>query len=138
MSMFSTLKSFEITNVCTCTTYDIDTDNESPSDYCFGDCWDEAVDYFTELTSHLFEQNETYFWRISNLRLWNGEYGGFVHARKPIDLIRAMSVNSEWIMRGFIEEDRISYSLSHHDAPMGSNSTVTMVTEEERQEYGLY
>ena len=137
MSMFSVIVPFEITNVCTCTTFDEETDESVPSEDCFG-CWEEAIFAFTDITSQLFDKNETGFWKISNLRLWDGNHSGFVHARKPIDLIRGMSVKSEWIMRGFIEEDRITYSLSHHDAPMGSNSTVTIVTEEEREEYGLY
>lgn len=138
MSMFSVITPFEISNVCTCTIHIEETDEDFPSEDCFGDCWAMAVDHFTEITSQLFDKNETGFWKISNLRLWDGNHDGFVYANEPLDLIRGMSVKSEWIMRGFVEEDRITYSLSHHDAPMGSNSTVTIVTEEEREEYGLY
>jgi hypothetical protein len=40
-------------------------------------------------------------------------------------------------MRYKVFSDRIEYSLSHHDA-MGSNTTLTAVTEEQREELGLY
>jgi hypothetical protein len=49
-----------------------------------------------------------------------------------------MTVRSEWIMRYEVFSDRIEYSLSHHDAPMGSATTIRPVTEEEREEWGLY
>jgi hypothetical protein len=48
-----------------------------------------------------------------------------------------MTVRSEWNMTYEVFPDRIEYSLSHHDA-MGSASTLTAVTEEEREELGLY
>jgi len=36
-----------------------------------------------------------------------------------------------------VHADRIEYSLSHHDA-MGSATTLTAVSEERREELGLY
>jgi hypothetical protein len=40
-------------------------------------------------------------------------------------------------MKGKVFNDRIEYSLSHHDS-MGSNTVLTMVSEEQREELGLY
>lgn len=127
---------FEYTNTCTCQIYDESTDDYSDSDYCFGYCFDEQLEDFKDITSHLFEMNKTGWWRVSDLRLWNREVSGFVLADNVNDLIKGMTVNSEWIIRGEVLEDRIEYSLSHHDA-LGSSSTVTIVTEDQLEEYGL-
>ena len=129
---------FEYTNTCTCTIYDVDTDTEIEATDCYGDCWEYTIEDFTEITRHLFDSNETNFWKVSNLRLWNGDISGFFEARNAKELIRGMSVNSEWIMRGEVFKDRIEYSLSHHDAPTGSSSVLSIVSEDEREEYGLY
>ena len=48
-----------------------------------------------------------------------------------------MTVNSEWSIKGKVFNDRIEYSLSHHDS-MGSNTVLTMISEKEREELGLY
>lgn len=129
---------FEYTNTCTCRGYDTETDKEYDLDYCSGDCWDLTVEDFSNIASHLIQKNETCWWRVTALRLWNGEVSGFFHAKNPVDILRGMAVNSEWIMRGEIFDDHIQYSLSHHDAPMGSSSILTIVTEEQRESLGLY
>ena len=134
----TTQNNFEYTNTYKCTFYDEDTDTYIETNACFRDCWEYVLEDFSNITSHLFDKNETNFWRVSNLRLWNGDVGGFFQAKNVSDLIRGMTVNSEWIMRGEVFEDRIEYSLSHHDAPMGSSTVLTIVSEEEREKYGLY
>jgi hypothetical protein len=53
------------------------------------------------------------------------------------DLLSLMSVKSEWRMKGKVFNDRIEYSVSHHDS-MGGNTVLTMVSEEQREELGLY
>lgn len=134
---FQTLH-FEITNSCTCEFYDEEKDEYFPSENCWGDCWEFSVEDFTNITNHLFEKNETGWWKVSKLRLWDGDVSGFFHADSALKLLQGMSVRSEWYMRGDVYEDRIEYSLSHHDAPMGSSSTLTIISEDEREELGLY
>jgi hypothetical protein len=90
------------------------------------------------VTQELRDNNETNWWRVENLQLWNRQASGMFHAKTVADIIRGMTVNSEWTMRYTVFSDRIEYSLSHHDAPMGSNSTLRAVTEEQREEWGLY
>ena len=53
------------------------------------------------------------------------------------DLLRGMAVRGEWTMRYEVYADRIEYSLSHHDAPTGSASVLTIMTPEEVEKYGL-
>lgn len=128
---------FKYTNSCTCAYYDEEKDESIPSLECWGDCWEYVLDDFKEITAHLFDANETNWWKVSNIRLWDGESSGYFFADNVKELIYGMTVNSEWIMTGEVFNDYIQYSLSHHDA-MGSNTTLTIVTEEQREELGLY
>lgn len=128
---------FKYTNTCTCAYHDEETDEPIPSLECWGDCWEYVLDDFKEITAHLFDANETNWWKVSNIRLWDGESSGYFFADNVKELIYGMTVNSEWIMTGEVFNDCIQYSLSHHDA-MGSNTTLTMITEEQREELGLY
>ena len=138
MSDTLTLKG-EITNGCTCTVYDEETGEytEEPTENCWGDCWEYSVEDFTNVTQELRDSNETGWWKVSNLRLWNGEVSGYFHAEKVTDLLAGMTVRGEWIMRYEVFSDRIEYSLSHHDA-MGSASVLTPISDEQREELGLY
>lgn len=134
------IASGEITNSCTCTVYDEATGEytDEPSDSCFGDCWELAVEDFEMVTEELRDSNETGWWQVGGLRLWNGEVGGYFYADKTVALIEGMTVNSSWRMTYEVFSDRIEYSLSHHDAPMGSSSVIRPVSDEEREEKGLY
>lgn len=128
-----------LTNGCTCTKYDEATGEytEEPTESCYGDCWEWAVEDFTNVTQDLRDSNETGWWKVEDLALWNRNVSGYFHATKVVDLIRGMTVNSEWIMRYEVFGDRIEYSLSHHDA-MGSRTILRPITEEQREELGLY
>lgn len=129
---------FEYTNTCTCSSYDEDTDTYIAMDYCDGHCWETTVDDFALITTELFDNNETLWWKVSNLRLWDGNHNGYGFAMCPEDLLSLMTVKSEWTIRGELFNNCIKYSLYHHDAPTGSSSTLTMVSEEQREELGLY
>ena len=120
---------FEYTNMCSCTSYNEETDEDVPSDDCYGDCWEETIEDFTNIVAHLFEKNERCWWRIKDLTLWDGNYSGYFYADNVKDLIGLMTVNSAWIMRGEVFDDRIEYSLSHHDA-MGSSTVLEIMTED--------
>jgi hypothetical protein len=129
----------EITNTCTCFQYDEETGEytDEPVSYCYGDCWNDSVADFSEVTREFRETNETDWWKVTDLRLWNGDVSGYFHADKVEEMLYGMAVRGEWIMRYEVFADRIEYSLSHHDA-MGSNTTLTAISEEEREELGLY
>lgn len=122
-----------LTNSCTCQSYNEDLGDFQPAPECWGDCWCDQVEDFYEVTKDLRDSNETYWWKVEDLRLWNGEVSGYFQAEKVIDLIRGMTVTCDWIMRYSVFTDRIEYSLSHHDA-MGSNSVLRGVTEVEYED----
>jgi len=142
MSNTETTLKGEITNTCTCNLFEEDGEEKSLDETyntgCFGDCWEFAVEDFAMVTEELRDSNETGWWKVENLRLWNGNTGGLFPADTVAKLIEGMTVRSEWTMRYEVFADRIEYSLSHHDAPTGSATTVRPVTEDEREEWGLY
>ena len=104
---------------------------------CDGICWMMALEDFTDITSGFFEVNETMWWKVSNLGLWDGNHSGYGYAKDAESLLELMTVRSDWNIKGKVFNDRIEYSLSHHDS-MGSNTVVTMITDEQREELGLY
>lgn len=114
----------EITNECTCTYYDEDTDEYLPTDYCHGDCWEDSVAFFGECTKELRNANESGVWQVNDIQLWNRTVSGYFEATNVVDILGSMTVNSSWIMRFRVYADRVEYSLSHHDAPMGSASVL--------------
>jgi len=128
----------ELTNSCTCTKYDPITEEftDEPSDDCFGDCWESAVDMFAGDTEALRKANTTGWWHVKDLNLWNREVSGYFHADKVADILRGMTVNSAWIMRYTVHGDHIAYSLSHHDS-IGGSSALYPVSEEDVERIGL-
>lgn len=127
---------FEYTNNCTCEIYDAESDEYYEAPYCNGDCYYMMIEDFENITSDLFNRNPAGWWKITDLRLWDGNHSGFVKANTPEELIRGMTVNSDWIIRGEVLEDRVQYSLSHHDS-LGSSTTVTIVEESDLEIHGL-
>jgi len=123
-----------ITNTCSCVSYNEETGDWQDAPECWGDCWECSVEDFANLTESLRDNNLTDYWKVENLRLWNGEVSGHFQAKTVTDLLRGMTVNSEWTMRYEVFTDRIEYSLSHHDSPMGSTSVLRPVDEEEYEE----
>jgi hypothetical protein len=85
----------------------------------------------------LRHSNETDWWSVENLRLWNGDISGHFKVGKVEEMLIAMTVRSEWRMHYEVYSDRVEYSLSHHDAPTGSETTLRPVTEQQRRERGL-
>lgn len=117
----------ELTNTCTCTVYDAETDSYTDSSECFGSCYEDELLFIGDCLGNLLSQSDTF--RVSGIRLWNREVGGVFQARNVSEFIRGITVDSEWILRYRIFADRVEFSLSHHDAPMGSNSVVVPVFE---------
>lgn len=134
--MNTTTHQHEITNTCTCEVYDAETDEYTDAPECWGACWDDSVEMFAEDTRTLRESNETGWWKVTDLMLWSGPVSGYFHANTVSEILDRMTVDSAWTMRYTAYDDRVEYSLSHHDA-MGSATTLTAVTEDECEELGL-
>lgn len=131
---------FSFSNTCMCLDSDHNDDwvmFEALQIDCEGECWEYALEDFKDITGGLFENNETMWWKVSNLSLWDGNHSGYGYADTSEKLLELMTVRSDWNIKGKVFNDRIEYSLSHHDS-MGSNTVVTIITDEQREELGLY
>jgi hypothetical protein len=124
---------FDLSNLCSCQIYDEETDTFSDASDCFGDCWEDTLMMWCEAIKPLFDATDTYWWRIEGLPLWNRNASGFVRAKTPEDLLRGMTIQGEWHLRGFVKDDHIKALLSHHDAPTGGWMMARPATEEERE-----
>ena len=116
----------DYTNECTCTVYDIETDETRPASDCFGECWLDQVERFTEATRHLFTSDLQPF-RIEGFPTWHGPVNGTAEVRNAEQLLRAMTPSrTGWrLTLGAIFPDRFTATLYHHDAPTGGTMTVT-------------
>lgn len=114
-----------ITNECSCETYDIETGEYHPAPDCYGDCWGETVEDFTNITEHLFTDNHQTF-RITGFPVWNGTINGEFVAKNPTELLRAITPhNTAWRLEYEVTDTELVGRLSHHDAPMGGRIVVT-------------
>ena len=96
-------------------------------DTCLGDCWEDGLENFSYTTSELREKNPLGFWRVSGIQLWNRQVGGIFEGKTVEDIINHMTINGGWTMKYSVHDDHVTYSLSHHDAPMGSASKLEPV-----------
>ncbi len=112
----------ELTNTCTCSVYNEETDIFTDSPECFGDCWDTELEFFGECVKDILSQAS--WFRVEAIRLWDGDFDAIFPAKTVADFVRGITVNSEWTLRYQVFADRVEFSLSHHDAPTGSRSVV--------------
>lgn len=116
-------------NVCDCEVWNEETSEYTPSTNCYGECWEDSLYGFGIAVEHLLKENS--WFAVENLRLWDGNRSGEFRADTVAELVNGMTVNSEWSMTYAVFSDRIEYSLSHHDAPTGSNSVLRPFVEAE-------
>jgi hypothetical protein len=124
MTMTTKLDYLEITNTCTCESEDSEFTD------CYGDCWEFAVETFSIATMQLFERDsygDKFPFRVDGLPLWNRSLSGVVEVRDSNELLRAITVDSEWRLRYAYENGELHCVLSHHDVPMGRSYTVTPI-----------
>lgn len=123
--------SAEYTNTCSCGNWDEETDEFTPANDCYGDCWDFTVEDFANITEHLFTENSQGF-RITGFPVWNGTVDGYFSARNAKELLDSITPDStEWRLEVTVHADHLTGRLYHHDAPMGGVITVTPFSEGE-------
>ena len=117
-----------ITNACTCVTYNDDSGDWEEAPECWGDCWNEQVEDFQQITEHLFTENNQEF-RIEGFPRWDGPGSGTFHARTAEKLLESITPDrTEWRLELTIHENHLTGALSHHD---GSGTiTVTPIAQE--------
>lgn len=118
-----------ISTSCVCNEEEMNDIHEPYS--CYGECYDWAVEDFAECVAPLFKDTNEF--KISGIRLWDRTIGGVARCETALDLVRAMSVQGEFLLQWEFDEETNSLGarLSHHDNPTGSWVTVEAMTDEE-------
>ena len=98
---------------------------------CEGECYNWAVEDFAECVAPLLKDTNEF--KISGIRLWDRTVGGVATCETALDLVRAMSVQGEFLLQWEFDEETntLGARLSHHDNPTGSWVTVEAVKEVE-------
>ena len=112
---------------CTC----VDEDGEEFfNEYCDGTCYEYAIEDFSIVVEPLFEVSD--YFKISGIQLWNSTVSGFAKCTTSRELVEAMSVRGEFILRWEFDDETntLGARLSHHDCPMGCYVTVEPIPEE--------
>ena len=111
-----------ITNACTCVTYNDDSGDWEEAPECWGDCWNEQVEDFQQITEHLFTENNQEF-RIEGFPRWDGPVSGTFHARTAEKLLESITPDrTEWHLELTVHATHLTGFLSHHDA----SGTITV------------
>ena len=115
-----------IHNTCDCTKYDPikEEHTDEPADYCDGNCWETAVEFFTESVKEWYDANPTYNFIVDGLPLWNRSVSGEFTAKTITEFIRAVTVNDTWRLRWQVSGEVLHLNLAHHDVPMGRGYIV--------------
>jgi hypothetical protein len=119
----------EITTNCTCNSEEM---NDADMPYaCYGECYDWALEDFAQVVEPLLKSTE--YFKVSGIRLWSSTVGGIAKCDNAQDLVRAMSVNGEFILRWEFDDETnaLEARLSHHDCPTGCRVIVEAVDEPE-------
>ena len=113
---------------CTCVD---DEGNETYNENCYGDCYEYALEDFAMVVEPLFEVSD--YFKISGIQLWNSTVSGFAKCTTSRELVEAMTVRGEFILRWEFDDETnaLEARLSHHDCPMGCRVIVEQADEPE-------
>lgn len=120
-----------ITNDCQCQV-ESDTAGEFVNaPYCEGYCWDDQLESFATDTAKLIAISNV--WHVSGIQLWNRTVSGVFTADNTSELIRGITVNSDWNLRYQVLDTHLIGYLSHHDGA-GWIKAYPMVVEENEED----
>lgn len=117
-----------ITSHCAC----VDEDGEEfYNEYCDGTCYEYAIEDFAQVVEPLFKDGN--YFKISGIQLWDRAVGGIAKCDTAEDLVQAMSVRGDFILRWEFDDETnaLEARLSHHDCPMGCRVIVEQADEEQ-------
>lgn len=106
-----------ITTHCAC----VDEDGqEFFNEYCDGTCFDYSIEDFEQVVAPLFNRDavgDKYPFTIDGIRLWNRTIGGVALVKDARELVRAMSVDSDYTLEWEFDDEtnNLGARLSHHD-----------------------
>jgi hypothetical protein len=124
--MNQTNLSFDITNSCTCESLD-ENDNPIPTEYCWGDCYDIALENLDEqilkpwLNRHDLDLSSELQVKGSGMG-WQRVSATYEVLAE--DLLDSLTFDSEWRLFFTLENDRLSVVRYSHDEPTGASFDV--------------
>jgi hypothetical protein len=114
----------EITSNCLCEDYDEQTDTSKPSEHCFGYCWKEQVEMFTEATKNFFD-GYRHDYVINNYPTWQGGRSGIIPANTAKEFLYALVGRiGDWRGTYTMDGDELLFTIYHHDAPTGGTMRI--------------
>lgn len=126
----------EITNQCTCVSYNDDAGEWETAPECWGDCWQDAFEDWHELTKEFVGYGGEFL--ITGFPLWNRSVDGSFEINnagsETRQFLEAVTVRSDWRLRFTVGPDKFTGTIWHHDVPMGGTFTVTHKDDEDEDE----
>jgi len=119
----------EITNGCTCTEFDETIADWIPRAECYGYCWDDQVEDFTNCLGEFIDEAPSNRFRIEGFPLWNRTVAGEFRANSARDFLESVTVRGDWMLRWEVTPEAFTAILSHHDA--SGRITVVPLPEED-------
>jgi hypothetical protein len=124
----------ELDSDCSCEDYDEDTDTSKPSESCFGDCWTESKDDFTE---HLLKpylvvkgwEMDTPIKVASSRMTWQGIMGWAYTT--PERLVDTLTLNGDFRLVFEFDGHDLTAIRYSHDEPMGTGKFVIELSDEQ-------
>jgi len=114
----SGLLEWELSNTCTCESYDEETDTATPADFCYGDCWETEVDSLMECVIQPWAKAQGWEMdtaiRIQGSKMTWLSRSGYKDTT-PENIIESLSINSEFTLRFKFDGKDLSVVRSSHD-----------------------
>jgi hypothetical protein len=107
----------QVSNTCTCTYVNAD-DIDCPAENCFGDCWDDQLDWLNETILKPWIERNGWDWDTditimgSNMS-WLG-VSGYCDTT-PSEVVRSLSINGDFTLRFSLVGSDLTCLRSSHD-----------------------
>jgi len=124
-------KEMTLTTTCSCEFYDEETDTSKPAEYCYGDCYTEDLEYYTEAFLNPWLEAKAIM-ADSPVRIEGSAMGwqrrsGYkdTSARAIID---SLSFDGDWTLVIRYDGNDLSFVRYSHDEPTGASFIVVPVS----------
>jgi hypothetical protein len=120
--MTTVIEQFELTNTCTCESID----------ECFGDCYESDLDYITERLALWVDKVATDVWDTEVVIATNGMNWNRVSGMTKVpaeDIVKTLSINSEWRLVFKFEGDSLKVVRYSHDEPTGATFYIAALVD---------
>lgn len=123
----------ELSTTCTCQSYDDETDTFSESEYCYGDCWTDAVSDVQDnlinawLVKHDRHDLDTLVTVEGHRMGWQRRSGSVT--TEASNLLDVLAFGHDYALHFTLDGNRLLVLRYSHDEPTGASFEVTLATE---------